>query len=543
MLPLDNTPWPPPRLTPVWRDMQIWKAWYGGQPRDLQAVYGNISTSGNSTVARQFFDLDKPGTSQNNAVARHFWGEPIPPGERRTKMHIPLAADISQLSAGLLFSELPQVRANGDPVTSARVKSFLDDRGHAALLKGADIDSGMGGVYLRIVWDKALRDKPWITVFEPDAAIPEWSFDCLAAVTFWSTLQDHDGADGVEWRLLERHTPGLIEYGLYKGDINDIGERVPLASHPEGEAIIPALTDPVAEVQATGITRLLACHVPNLLPNKLWSHVPGAAPLGRSDYAGGTEGMFDALDEAWTSWMWDLRAARSRLIVPQSMLEPQGQGQTAIFRDRSVFVPLNILSDDADAITMNQFKIRVMEHQQTTESLVNQAMSSAGYSSQSLGSGKGRVAVTATEVAARKEQSLATRDAKILYWRPEIIDLLGTMLEVDRVYFNTPGIDPAAELTLTFPDAVQPDPLQQAQALSLLRSAKAMSTQTMVQIQHADWGPDAVAAEVARINGEDAAPPSVNLNGVLPVDPAAEDAPAGGNGDPVEAQPAAQVAA
>lgn len=541
MLPADNAPWPPPHLTPVWQSMQVWHAWYAGRPADLQSVYGGVATAGSSPVARQFFDMDKPGSNQVSAIARTFWGEPVPPGERRVKLHIPLPGDISELSAALLFSEIPKARAADDndlgTATTDQIQKYLDDRGHATLLQAADTGSGLGGTYLRVVWDETLRDHPWITVVHPDAAVPEWRWGCLTGVTFWQTVdQDESGAE--EWRLLERHTAGLIEYGLYKGSLTALGERMPLADHPAGEALLAQLTDDTAmgEQQATGVDMLLAVYVPNMLPNRVWRSTPGAEALGRSDYTG-VEQIFDALDEAWTSWMRDLRLARSRIMIPQSMLETDGPGAGAIFRDREVFVSMNSMADgtSGDGITLNQFAIRVKEHQDTTTALVEQALSSAGYSSQSMGQAKGMVAVTATEVAARKEQSLSTRDTKILYWRPGLTDILKVLLAVDAKWFKA-KVDPTADLTVTWPDAVQADPQVVAQTLSFLKAAGAASTDTMVRMLHPEWDDEEVAEEVALIRDDVAPvvsllPPAAAVPGV---DPAAEPGPDAGA--PVEGE-------
>ena len=49
-------------------------------------------------------------------------------------------------------------------------------------------------------------------------------------------------------------------------------------------------------------------------------------------------------------------------------------------------------------------------------------------------------------------------------------------------------------------------PQEVAQTLTLLRTAEAASTETMVRMLHADWADEAVQAEVARIQAERGAP-------------------------------------
>jgi hypothetical protein len=305
------------------------------------------------------------------------------------------------------------------------------------------------------------------------------------------------------WRLLERHEPGSIEYGLYRGDADTLGMMMALDDHPEAEDLVGRVDQ--NGVVATGVPRLLVSYMPNVGPNRCWDHLPEAKAFGRSDFAG-IESLMGSLDEAWTSWMRDLRLGKARIMLPQSMLEVEGPGGGGLFDlDREVFVQLNMLDDGsgASSLAMNQFAIRVEEHERTCNALRGQILSSAGYSAQSFGD-EGNVAVTATEVAAREKQSLTTRGLKILYQRPALLDVLTTMLWVDAVNCGAKGIDPAAELTASWPQAVQPDPEATARTLSFLETAGAISTWMKVKTLHPEWDDEDVAEEVARIRDDHA---------------------------------------
>ncbi len=149
---------------------------------------------------------------------------------------------------------------------------------------------------------------------------------------------------------------------------------------------------------------------------------------------------------------------------------------------------------------MSQFAIRVTEHQSTADSLVQQAVRSAGYSAQSFGLGDQGGAVTATEVNARERRSMITRDKKSRYWRPALAHILFVMLRLDRALF-TPSLV-VDRPRIVFGDAVSEDPQSVAQTLSLLQQAQAVSTDTKVRALHPDWDDTAVAEEVARIHAE-----------------------------------------
>ncbi|MFJ2110612.1 hypothetical protein ACIOEX_01565 [Streptomyces sp. NPDC087850] len=554
--PSGKTAWPPPQLAVPHADMETWHAWYAGDTDHLAQVYGGPGGLSTNPAARSFFELNRPAQYRGGivgAAARMFWGQPLTPGQPAAKLHIPIAGDIAEMSANLLWADVPRVVADKDSTdsadsTTAQLKRYLDDRGHSKLREAAEIGAGLGGVFVRVVWDTSVQQRPWLDVIYPDAVVPEWRWGRLAAATVWRELEPLVDASEV-WRLLERHEPGSIEYGLYRGDVDTLGMQMAVVDHPDAEWLAGRID--AQGRQATGVDRLLVHYLPNVLPNRLWRGVKGAEPLGRSDYAG-VEPLMDQLDEAWTSWMRDLRLGKAHLLIPQSMLDTDGPGSGgSINLDQEVRVALNMLDEGGkDSITQVQFDIRVEEHERTTRALRLQILSSAGYSAQGFGEA-GAIAATATEVVARKEESFTTRGLKLLYQRPELVEVLRTMMVVDVAHCGARGIDPAAELTASWPDAVQPDPEVQARALSLLESAGAISTWMKVRRLNPEWDDVEIAAEVRRIREDQSlASPAgdpFGTGGGAPGEP--EDEPEGGvvdagadEGQDDEVEPAAEAA-
>ena len=79
-----------------------------------------------------------------------------------------------------------------------------------------------------------------------------------------------------------------------------------------------------------------------------------------------------------------------RVITPSAYLQSQGPGRGAAWNpDREVFAGLDMLTrpDAGSQLTVTQFAIRVQEHRDTAEDLVNQILRSAGYSGQTFGLG------------------------------------------------------------------------------------------------------------------------------------------------------------
>ena len=493
-LPDAGTPWPPKDFVEAFETMRAWGAWYSGDPDQLSEVYARI---GSRLVNHPQLRPSQLRGGVVGTLARWFWGQPIPPGEKRGKLHVPVAADMAATSADLLFSE-PITLTSEDTASEGQLKELLSDDLHATLLEAAEIAAAKSGAYLRIVWDGEVNPAgPWLQAVHPDAAVPEWRYGKLTAVTFVRQLQ----CDAqVVVRHLERHELGVILHGVYVGTETDLGKPAPLDQYPE--------TKGLASEVATRINQLTAAYLPNIKPNRAWGHLPSCAPFGRSDFAG-TEGLMDAVDETYTSWMRDLRLAKARIIVPEAFLQDRGPGRGATFdSDREAYEAINMIpaTDGSTQLTLQQFDIRWEEHEKTALSLVGRIVTTAGYSQQTFGL-TGDVAVTATEVAARERKSLITRDKKIKYVRPRLAEALLALLKVGQVHFGW-KVDPSKQLTVNFPDAVQQDPASLAQTLALIETAQAASIETKVRMLHPEWEKPEVDEEVARIK-KDTAPPQV----------------------------------
>jgi hypothetical protein len=488
--------WPPAKLAPVYDKLATWSAWYGGDPEQLASVYGGAADQ----TQTGFFASQAGGfkATVRNALQRWFWGAQVPRHEQRTKLHVPIAGDIASTSADLLFSEPPSFTVE-HAETQDRLTELVEYGLHATLLEAAEIGSALGGVYLRICWDREVEpDQPWIAAVHADAAVPEWQYGRLTAVTFWEIISD-DGTEVV--RHLERHEPGAILHGVYVGTRDDLGRRVALTDIPETEGLAESITDD-GDTISTGVDQLTARYIPNIRPNRIWRTVPAAAYCGRSDYAG-VEPLMDALDEVYSSWMRDIRLAKARLLVPETYLQSQGRGQGAVFEtEQEIYSPVNALVGNQAsglAITPNQFAIRVTEHRDSALQLREEIVRGAGYSAQTFGA-TGDVAMTATETTARERKSLITRAKKENYWRAELRAMVEVWLAIDATVFGSP-VEPSRP-DIEFGDYVAQDANQLAGTLEALTRAESASTDTRVRMLHPDWDDDQVAEEIERIRDD-----------------------------------------
>lgn len=487
--------WPPDDDANSYGKYMEHAAWYGGDVQKLAEVYVGMGAPGS-----------KP-QGMVNVVRSWFWGKQAIAPAPRIRIHVPMAADIASTSADLLFSEAPEF-AVADEDKNEKIQARLDEIVEQEsftrlLLESAEVASALGGVYLRVTWDQEIApDRPLLTVIHPDAAVPSFRWGRMVGVTFWHIVKE---GDGFTYRHLERHEPGVIYHGLYKGSANNsggyyrtggfLGDRVPLTEVPETAALVDGLTD--GDIIETGIKRMTAVYVPNMLPNR----IDRGSFLGRSDYSG-VEGLMDALDETWTSWMRDVRLGRGRIIVPAEYLRtmPNSKGQGGWFDvDQETFTPLEGTPPGELPMTSVQFAIRTTEHMDTATALIERIVSTAGYSASSFGLEGDKEAQTATEIESRERRSFITRDKKAQYWAPALRDILMAALELDQAKFNGPGV---AMVKVKFSDSVREDPGRKATAIELLSRASAASISTLVQMASPNMTDDQIKSEVQEIMKE-----------------------------------------
>lgn len=505
--------WPPPEYNAVLGRQRQWSAWLSGDPGQLSSAYYNLG--GNSQTGRSFFrtsgEAGMPGNRPGQYGAGHigpvqrtFWGTRVSPGEKRSKLHVALAGDISAMSASLLYAKRPRFDlpdGETDTATAQWLKDLFDDDMHATLLEGAEIGSALGGVFLRANYDTSLTERAWLDIVHPDAAIPRFDRGVLTAVTFWRVIHD-DGADVV--RHLEQHDlrANLIHHGVYEGTQTNLGTYAPLSAYE--------VTAPLEQLTTGGTIALPdlprdACtvvYIPNARPNRIWRDLAAATYLGRSDYSG-AEGLMDSIDETMSMWMREVRLAKARLIVPPSYLDSLGPGNGAVLDlDREVYMALNMLGgiDGSPQITANQFAIRWREHLETLNNLISQTVTRCGFSEQTFGE-QGTTAMTATEVEDRNRRTLLTRSKKLNYQRPRLRDITYTLMCLDKQFYGRADITPVRP-DVTFPDAILPSPSELAQTAVALSTARAASMETLVAMVHPDWTPDQVAEEVEKIRDE-----------------------------------------
>ena len=503
-LPQSTQAWPPAQVVRTLPQMGVWSAWYAGDSDQLSSVYGGAT--GADPSATGFFASDHGGfrATVGRALTRWFWGESSRGPDRRVKLHVPIAAELCQASADLLFGEQITLQVE-DETTQARLDELCDDDLYSELAEAAEVCAALGGVFLRVSWDDTVAEGPFLTHVDADQAIPEFTWGRLTAVTFWQVV----ARDGKRvYRHLERHETldngtGVILHGLYEGEEDKLGHPIPLTDQP-ATAGLANHVDSFGMISSES-EGLCVVYIPNQAPSRRWRTDPNGRNLGRSDLDG-VEQLMDALDEVYTSWMRDVRLGKSRLMIAKSLLDNVGTGQGSAFNaEQEAYASMNLLAGAdaklADQIQQVQFNIRVQEHKDTATQLIKDILQMVGYSSETFGiyDGGGPVK-TATEIEAKQQRSLMTRDRKIRLWRPAISRIVEKLLAVDQALFGSVVVPQLPDVV--FPDGVQESAQAIATTVQLLKAAGVISDEVAVGMIHPDWDEDDIRAEVALIQAE-----------------------------------------
>jgi hypothetical protein len=543
-----NRIWPPKQLDAILPPMAQWAAWWTNSLDRLQVAYGG-GTTGDTTG---FFASDTGGQKVHSlGPIRWFVGQPTLGAERNTKLPIPIAAEMCQASADLLFSDpvtvtvgrVDTVKVDGATKTpkapnptQERLNDLLDDSFHSTMAEAAEMCAALGGVYLRATWDDTVfPDGPFSTIKDANQALPEFKWGKLVAVTFWSVVHTQGK---LVYRHLERHELGItgngvILHGLYEGEADKLGTKVSLNALPETAAMALHIDLNVEGTLDTRSPGLAVTYVPNQTPNRMWREDPIGRHLGRSDLDG-IEHLLDQLAETMSDWMRARRAARARVMYAKDLVKSAGPGKGSVIdAEQETYVATTMAGGSggldktlAERVQVLQPTFNPEQYKVTADSLIEQILQMSGYSMQTFGvNPDGGGDKTATEIESKERRSLMTRGRKIREWGPALREHITKLLAIDRDFFGHPNV--VTDMVVEFSDGVQESQVKLGQYVQSLYTSESASVEERVEILHPDWTDDQKDEEVGRIKAEFAQTPMADPAMTPFGDPSADNNAAG----------------
>lgn len=490
-MPAANTPWPPEKWAPVTSMVGDAALWWEGDTKSLDSHYGGAATFRPSQFAGGVV----------GAVSRFFWGQPTPQGQSNRKMHLPIAADIAATSASLLFDTPPTFTVDNEQAQVYLDEMLNDDRFPADLLVMAESCAALGGVYGRIMWDTEVSANPWIDFVDADSAYPEFSYGKLTAITFHEELPKLD--EKHVWRLLSRYTKGRIEYSLYEGRANNLGEPRPLANHPATEALSNVVdSQSGVDSHTAGIA---AVYIPNARPVVGFRGDGQLRNIGRPDISPDLFPLFDMLDETWTDMRREMRLGKQRAVVPEYWLDSQGFGKGQQFdHDREFYDAVASTPTEGQGVQFYSPELRFEYYLNLADKIVLEILRRANYSPATFGlagtNSSGQK--TAREIESEYQSSIQTWKSKSRYMRAGLSELSNSLLEVHAWLHNLTPPKERVKVDMTAP--VQETMLDKASTIQALDAARAISTQQKIDMLHHEWDEQDKQAEVNRIIAEQA---------------------------------------
>ena len=467
----------------------VYGAWYSGDVSELASTWGTTTTAKSNNA---FWSKDNKDTGLS-------------------RVHVPLASDIAQTSADILFGSVPDItipeadESEGNTRAQEAYDRLIDiitqSDLHSTLIEAGETASALGGVFIKPVWDKDFVDFPLLTIVQADYAIPEFQWGILKAVTFWKVIKEENDPlkEGEKkiWRLFERHCMedkrAIIYTSIHCGKKDKIGDPVPFSEMPGYEHLQERID--------LGYESIMVRYIPNIKPNRL---MRGSA-LGQSDLAG-TETLLDAIDETYSSLMRDVRIARARLVVPEKFIDfdktSEGYTIAQFDNEKAIYAPINAdpVLDKEAKITATQFTIRTEQHVATILDLIERVVIHAGYSPQTFGL-KLEGAESGKALSIRERKTYTTRQKKWRYWSTALEDLFHMLLYIDNVFLkNKTPFDFRPSVSIS--DSADHDTMVLAETMKALYDAQAISIDTKVRMLHPEWDEEEIEAEIERIKEE-----------------------------------------
>jgi len=272
-----------------------------------------------------------------------------------------------------------------------------ENKSNDLIVKSAMTESWGRKFGWKISFDNNISEYPIIEKYSPLRYKAHYMRGRLRGMTFF---EDYIGTHNNKYQLHEEYGYGFIRYKLFKITITGLKE-VPLTTLPETESLKDNETIPVD---------LLLC---------------GEKESIKSDYQG-IVSEFDAIDEAWSQFLDEIRMGREETYIPEILM----QGKTFDkFRKHYTETGTDNKENSENKISHNQPAIRSDEYIKAINALFTNILAVTGLSPITVGINDGIGANSDDEALQKRETaSIRTRNEMIKAWEPYLEDFYMTLL-------------------------------------------------------------------------------------------------------------------
>ena len=298
---------------------------------------------------------------------------------------------------------------------------------------------------------------------------------------------------GTYYTLLENYSRGSVNYKLYRS-----ADKCSLGA----EVSVTDLYDLPEDVAYNTDVPMFAYFRP-AVPNNL-----GGDCLGLSVFANSTDTL-KALDVAFDSFSREFVLGRKRIIVPSScirtVVDPEtGNVQRYFDADDEVFQALRCDDDKDLHITDNTMEIRVSEHVDSINALLNILCFQTGLSAGALSFDSSGGIKTATEVISQNSKTFRTAKAHKNMIEEFLIDLVHSICAVGNYLGQCPELNDSVEISVTFADnIIEDDNTIIDNNIKLVQAGLKSKLTAMMEVLKCDE--DTAKKELERISEENSA--------------------------------------
>lgn len=405
------------------REMLINSVWYGGLDVELKQLYERDLSS--------YKIGEYTGDDLN-----YFWAKATADTNFR-KVHTGVPQLISEKMVDLILSNgyefmvyKDKEKTERDEETEERLLTILDyNNFELKLPEGIETESWSGGVAIKLSFNKKYKN-PIIEIIQPEEYEPRVEAGRIVEDIFIKYFEK----GGVVYKLKEFYgfdeAGSYIKYRLFQKTQTEDWIDAPLTELEQ--------TDNLKEWRYNGIYEKFSIYKPNKLPN---SNFRGSR-LGESDYSG-SQGMFDALDEIYSTMIQEFRDAKIKNFWPSALLplDPVTQKQyipSSFKKDFMVYDSGIGEKERPDKPDLVQGQIYSEKYVEAFKRSMEVVLNNAGLSPSTVGlSGINSVAESDESQELREKTSVRTREKKVKLWEKSLKQLFKLVLMLDDISKNT----------------------------------------------------------------------------------------------------------